>query len=238
MFNDGEYIRNWIADDCNESLMFSATSEGLFRSSDEGRNWNRVDSISGYYTGHFIDYTTHNFYYATRNCIYVSNNNGTEFTSYYETPDTEIQSFSGGRGESGVRLAYLENKYSSELDWIPRVAPVNFSAEYIASGRLDLIQDEELRIRLASWAGLNLDLAHDEMRTVDLRDKIAEYIAREFPKYFSESQDSICPVLLGDETFRGLLSLRAGEIFEVTTDNDEIPKSIEEILAATDPATL
>jgi hypothetical protein len=108
----------------------------------------------------------------------------------------------------------------------------------IASGRLDLIQDEELRIGLASWAGLNLDLAHDEMRTVDLRDKIAEYVAREFPEYFSESQDSICPVLLGDGTFRGLLSLRAAEIYEVTTDNDEIPKFIEKILTATDPATL
>ena len=106
----------------------------------------------------------------------------------------------------------------------------------IASGELDLIQDAELRILLASWDGLNLDLAHDEIRTVDLRDKIAEYVAREFPEYFSESRDSTCRILVGDGTFRGLLELRRWEIVEVTTDNDEIPKSIEKILAATDPA--
>ena len=123
----------------------------------------------------------------------------------------------------------------ASLNWHTFNAVSGATQSLIASGELDLIQDAELRVLLASWGGLNLDLAHDELRTVDLRDKIAEYMAREFPEYFSDSSDSACPVLLGDGTFRGLISLRAAEIYEVTTDNDEIPKSIEKILAATDP---
>jgi hypothetical protein len=43
-------------------------------------------------------------------------------------------------------------------------------------------------------------------------------------------------MLMGDGTFKRLLFLRQMEEFEVLNDNDQIPESIQLILAATGPA--
>lgn len=101
----------------------------------------------------------------------------------------------------------------------------------ISSGGLNLVRDKALRIRLASWSGLFSELEKEEMRAVQGRDKVSDYVAREFPDYD-------CPSLLGDSTFKFLLRLREGEEEEVIEDNTQIPESIQQILDATDPASL
>ena len=94
-----------------------------------------------------------------------------------------------------------------------------------------MVSDKDLRIRLASWSGIFSELEEEELRAVQGRDRVTEYVAREFPDYN-------CPVLLGDSTFRFLLGLRQGEENEVIEDNNQIPESIQKILDATDPASL
>jgi hypothetical protein len=117
------------------------------------------------------------------------------------------------------------------FEWHTFNPVVGATQSLISSGRFSLIRDIELRVRLASWSGLYSELQQEETRAVEARDTVSDYVAREFPDYD-------CPVLLGDSTFMMLLNFKELEELEVLGDNDQIPESIQLILAATNPATL
>lgn len=105
------------------------------------------------------------------------------------------------------------------------------TSSLISSGQLDLIGDDALRLHLSSWMGLYADLAHDEMRTVEARDRISEYVARELT-------EADCATFLSDNIYLAFLELRLLEENEVLSDNGQIPESIQAILSAIESAIL
>ena len=105
--------------------------------------------------------------------------------------------------------------------------PINSATQsLIASGRLGLISDTGLSHQLAGWGSLLSDLNEAELRALEWRDVIAEYVAVNL-----SSQD--CTTLLGDSTFLSLLSLRASEETEVASVLPSVVETVDAILAAT-----
>ena len=104
----------------------------------------------------------------------------------------------------------------------------------IASGRLALIQDADLRRRLASWNSLVSDLVEDEVRAVARRDAIVDFIAMNTPTRSLQFSALECRSLLADARFRYLLQVRlVAEREPLSEENRRVERAIVAILDAT-----
>lgn len=104
----------------------------------------------------------------------------------------------------------------------------------LASGRLALIRDADLRRRLASWSSLVSDLVEDEVRAVARRDAMVDFIAMNAPTRALQVSALECGMLLSDARFRYLLQARLGAEREpLTEENRRVEHTILEILDAT-----
>ena len=104
----------------------------------------------------------------------------------------------------------------------------------IASGRLALIRDANLRRRLASWSSLVSDLVEDEARAVVRRDAMVDFIAMNAPTRALDVSELECRTLLSDARFRYLLQARLlAEREPLTEENRRVEHAIVEILGAT-----
>lgn len=106
----GERVLYWVADSYHEDVMYSATNQGLLQSRDKGLTWDRLN-IGGEAKGTYLDYkkTGTVIYHANETGIFISEDQGATFKTFYQDSSRKIQSFAAGRDKEGVTFAFVDN---------------------------------------------------------------------------------------------------------------------------------
>lgn len=117
---NGEYIKYWYADSFKAERIFCGTNKGLLKSEDKGSSWMRISGLRDESIGTFIDQgsSKKTVYHATKFRIWYSENGGSTFRSYYLPRKLQIRQFTGGRDNTGLTLAFLDNSGKSACRWV------------------------------------------------------------------------------------------------------------------------
>jgi photosystem II stability/assembly factor-like uncharacterized protein len=117
-----ETIRYWVGDSSDPSFILCATNQGLFKSTNKGISWRRVPGIEGPSAGTFIQADPkgekeRRIFHATTFAVYLSNDHGETFESWYSPVNTGIRSFAGGANRSSITLSFIDTNGTEACSW-------------------------------------------------------------------------------------------------------------------------
>ncbi len=114
-----ELVRYWLGDTADSQLMFCATTQGLWRSSDSGLHWKKVQGVIGDSKGTFISNTQSGklIFHATASSILISKNRGRDFEVWFTPAKVGIRSFAGGANEDAATLSWIDTDGARACEW-------------------------------------------------------------------------------------------------------------------------
>lgn len=107
-----ERIRYWNGEFC-------ATNEGLFRSTDLGDTWVRVEDVNGKSQGTVIsgEGASRKVFHATESGIFIAEGNPLRFRKWFTPEGTQIRAFTGGSDTRGHTLAFIDTQGKEACAW-------------------------------------------------------------------------------------------------------------------------
>lgn len=114
-----EFVRYWLGDSSDASLMYCATTHGLWRSMDAGLTWTRALGVSGDSRGSVVHGTSAGkvLLHANAQGIYLSKNRGKTFEPWFTPPKTGILTFTGGSNADLSTLAFVDTDGKKACEW-------------------------------------------------------------------------------------------------------------------------
>lgn len=105
-----EKLKYFRGDSLHPEVMYAGTNSRLLRTTNYGKTWNTLISTQGDAVGTFLDYLKHGtvIYHATKKGILKSTDNGESFTDFFVPENVEINSFTGGRDQNGLTMAFVD----------------------------------------------------------------------------------------------------------------------------------
>ncbi len=117
--DEKERIRYFKGDTEDSNFILCGTTQGLYRSLDQGKTWLKVDGIEGESEGSlFVQGADHpRIFHATDKKILVSNDQGKTFKTTFAPIGTTIRAFTGGSDGRGLTLSFLDSNGKSACAW-------------------------------------------------------------------------------------------------------------------------